>query len=154
MKKNSFLKKLKIKFGKYLANSFPNNGIRCYGLRLCGFKIGKEVYIGSNFTVASLISWGGCQLTIEDRVAIGPNVTLVLSSDANNSKLMEVIPPIVGSIIIKHDSWIGAGSVILPNVEIGRMSIVGASSMVNKNVDEYTVVAGNPARFLKAIEKK
>ncbi|MCF8411266.1 MAG: sugar O-acetyltransferase, partial [Crocinitomicaceae bacterium] len=61
---------------------------------------------------------------------------------------------IVGSIIIKHDSWIGAGSVILPNVEIGRMSIVGASSMVNKNVDEYTVVAGNPARFLKAIEKK
>ena len=154
MKKNSFLKKLKIKFGKYLANSFPHNGIRCYGLRLCGFKIGKEVYIGSNFTVASLISWGGCQLTIEDRVAIGPNVTLVLSSDANNSKLMEVISPIVGSIIIKHDSWIGAGSVILPNVEIGRMSIVGASSMVNKNVDEYTVVAGNPARFLKAIEKK
>lgn len=154
MKKNSFLKKLKIKFGKYLANSFPHNGIRCFGLRLCGFKIGKEVYIGSNFTVASLISWGGCQLTIEDRVAIGPNVTLVLSSDANNSKLMEVIAPIVGSIIIKHDSWIGAGSVILPNIEIGRMSIVGASSMVNKNVDEYTVVAGNPARFLKAIEKK
>lgn len=154
MKKNSFLKKLKIKFGKYLANSFPHNGIRCLGLRLCGFNIGKEVYIGSNFTVASLISWEGCQLTIEDRVAIGPNVTLVLSSDANNSKLMEVIAPIVGSIIIKHDSWIGAGSVILPNVEIGRMSIVGASSMVNKNVDEYTVVAGNPARFLKAIEKK
>ena len=154
MKKNSFLKKLKIKFGKYLANSFPHNGIRCIGLRLCGFKIGKEVYIGSNFTVASLISWEGCQLTIEDRVAIGPNVTLVLSSDANNSKLLEVIPQIVGSITIKHDSWIGAGSVILPNIEIGRMSIVGASSMVNKNVDEYTVVAGNPARFLKAIEKK
>jgi len=154
MKKNSFLKKLKIKFGKYLANSFPHNGIRCIGLRLCGFKIGKEVYIGSNFTVASLISWEGCKLTIEDRVAIGPNVTLVLSSDANNSKLLEVIPQIVGSITIKHDSWIGAGSVILPNIEIGRMSIVGASSMVNKNVDEYTVVAGNPARFLKAIEKK
>ena len=154
MKKNSFLKKLKIKLGKHLANSFPHNGIRCFGLRLCGFQIGKDVYIGSNFTVASLISWEGCDLTIEDRVAIGPNVTLVLSSDANNSKLMEVIPSIVGSITIKHDSWIGAGSVILPNVEIGGMSIVGASSMVNKNVDEYTVVAGNPARFLKKIEKK
>ncbi len=153
MKKNSFLKKLKIKFGKHLANSFPHNGIRCYGLRLCGFNIGKEVYIGSNLTVASLVSWEGCHLTIEDRVAIGPNVTLVLSSDANNSKLMEVIPPIVGSITIKHDSWIGAGSVILPNVEIGQMSIVGAASMVNKNVDDYIVVAGNPARFIKSIEK-
>jgi acetyltransferase-like isoleucine patch superfamily enzyme len=154
MKKNSFFKKLKIKFGKYLANSFPQNGIRCFGLRMCGFKIGKNVYIGSNFTVASLISWEGCNLTIEDRVAIGPNVTLVLSSDANNSKLMEVVPPIVGSIKIKHDSWIGAGSVILPNVEIGCMSIVGAASMVNKNVDNFSVVAGNPARFIKAIEKR
>lgn len=153
MKKNSFLKKLKIKFGKHLANSFPHNGIRCYGLRLCGFNIGKEVYIGSNLTVASLVSWEGCHLTIEDRVAIGPNVTLVLSSDANNSKLMEVIQPIVGSITIKNDSWIGAGSVILPNVEIGQMSIVGAASMVNKNVDDYIVVAGNPARFIKSIEK-
>ena len=154
MKKNSFLKKLKIKFGKHLANAFPHNQVRCFGLRLCGFKIGKNVYIGSNFTVASLISWEGCHLTIEDRVAIGPNVTLVLSSDANNSKLMEVVPPIVGSIKIKHDSWIGAGSVILPNVEIGCMSIVGAASMVNKNVDDFSVVAGNPARFIKAIEKR
>jgi acetyltransferase-like isoleucine patch superfamily enzyme len=154
MKKNSFLKKLKIKFGKHLANSFPHNGIRCFGLRLCGFNIGKDVYIGSNFTVASLISWEGCKLIIEDRVAIGPNVTIVLSSDANNSKLMEVIPPIVGSITIRHDSWIGAGSIILPNVEIGQMSIVGAASLVNKNVDDFTVVAGSPARFLKTIERK
>ncbi len=154
MKKNSFFKKLKIKFGKHLANAFPHNRVRCFGLRLCGFKIGKNVYIGSNFTVASLISWEGCHLTIEDRVAIGPNVTLVLSSDANNSKLMEVVRPIVGSIKIKHDSWIGAGSVILPNVEIGCMSIVGAASMVNKNVDDFSVVAGNPARFIKAIEKR
>jgi maltose O-acetyltransferase len=154
MKKNSFLKKLKIKFGKYLANSFPHNGIRCFGLRICGFKIGKEVYIGSNFTVASLISWEGCQLTIEDRVAIGPNVTLVLSSDANNSKLMEIIPPIVGSVIIREDSWIGAGTIILPNVEIGRMAIVGAASLVTKNVEGYTVVVGNPASFLKKVEKK
>lgn len=154
MKKNSQLKKLKIKLGKYLANSFPHNRIRCFGLRLCGFTVGKDVYIGSNFTVASLISWDGCDLIIEDRVAIGPNVTLVLSSDANNSKLMEVIPPIIGSIKIKQDSWIGAGTIILPNVEIGRMSIVGAASMVNKNVDDYTVVAGNPVRFIKEIEKK
>lgn len=154
MRKNSFFKKLKIKFGKHLANSFPHNGIRCFGLRLCGFQIGNDVYIGSNFTVASLISWEGCQLTIEDRVAIGPNVTLVLSSDANYSKLMEVIPPIVGSITIKNDAWIGAGSVILPNITVGQMSVVGAASLVNKNVDDFTIVVGNPARFLKAVEKK
>jgi maltose O-acetyltransferase len=87
-------------------------------------------------------------------VAIGPNVTLVLSSDANNSKLMEIIPPIVGSVIIREDSWIGAGTIILPNVEIGRMAIIGAASLVTKNVEEYSVVVGNPARFLKKVEKK
>jgi maltose O-acetyltransferase len=153
MNKNTFLVKVKIKFGKFLAKSFPHNSIRCFGLRLCGFKVGKEVYIGSNLTVASLISMKGCELIIGDRVAIGPNVTLVLSSDANQSKLMEIIPPIIGSITIKHDAWIGAGSVILPNVEIGCMSIIGAMSLVNKNVEDYSTNCGIPARKIKNLEQ-
>jgi acetyltransferase-like isoleucine patch superfamily enzyme len=154
MKKYSIFKRLKIKFGKYLANSFPLNSVRILGLKLCGFKIGKEVYIGSNLTVASHISRGGCKLSIEDRVAIGPNVTIVLSSDANNSYLMTKIDPIIGSVVIKQDSWIGAGTVILPNVIIGQMSVVGALSLVNRDLDEYSVYGGIPAKKIREIEKK
>ena len=132
--KNNFFIKVKIKLGKYLARTFPLNRVRCFGLRMCGFNIGKNVYIGPNLRVASHISLRGCKLKIEDRVAIGPNVTLVLSSDANNSKLMENISPVIGEIILEKDAWIGACVVILPNVVIGEGAIVGASSMVNKSV--------------------
>ncbi len=154
MRKNNFLKKLKIKFGKYLANSFPHNSVRRFGLRLCGFKVGKKVYIGSNFTVASLISKKGCELIIEDRVSIGPNVTLVLSSDANNSKLNREIKPIVGTIHLKSDCWLGAGVIILPNVTVEEMAVVGAGSVVTHSVDEKTVVVGAPAKFLKKVDEQ
>lgn len=154
MKRHSIFKQIKIKFGKYLAHSFPLNSVRIFGLKLCGFTIGKDVYIGSNLTIASLISRGGCNLSIEDRVAIGPNVTIVLSSDANNSNLMTKIDPIVGSVVIKKDSWIGAGAVILPNVTIGQMSVVGALSLINRNLDDYSVYAGIPAQKIREIEKK
>ncbi len=149
--KNYFFTKVKIKLGKYLARTFPLNRVRCLGLRMCGFNVGKNVYIGPNLRVASLISKKGCKLKIEDRVAIGPNVTLVLSSDANNSKLMEKISPVIGEIILEKDSWIGACVVILPNVVIGEGAIVGASSMVNKSVPSNKIYAGNPAKFIKDI---
>ena len=144
-------RKIRIKFGKYLANSFPHNKVRVFGLRICGFTVGKEVYIGSNFTVASLLTKEGCELIIEDRVAIGPNVTLVLSSDANNSRINEIKPPIIGKIHLKEDCWLGAGTIILPNVSIGKMAIVGAGSVVTKSVENECIATGIPARILKKI---
>jgi acetyltransferase-like isoleucine patch superfamily enzyme len=48
--------------------------------------------------------------------------------------------------------WIGMGAVVLPGVSIGDHSIVGAGAVVTKNVPPKTVVVGNPARFLKAVE--
>lgn len=52
-------------------------------------------------------------------------------------------------IIIEDESWIGANVVVVPGVTIGKHSIVAAGSVVTKNVPEYSVVAGNPARILK-----
>lgn len=150
----NFLNKIKIKFGKHLARTFPFNPVRVFGLRLCGFKVGKKVYIGSNLTVASLISKKGCELIIEDRVAIGPNVTLVLSSDANNSELNKTIKPIVGKIHLKSDCWLGAGVIILPNITVGEMSVVGAGSVVTRSVENKTIVTGSPAKFLKKVDEQ
>ncbi len=55
-------------------------------------------------------------------------------------------------IEIGRNVWIGMGAVILPGVSIGDHSIVGAGAVVTKNVPPKTVVVGNPARFLKAVE--
>ena len=54
-----------------------------------------------------------------------------------------------GSIVIEDDVWIGSNSVILSGVKIGRGSIVGAGSVVTKDVVKYSIVAGNPAKLIK-----
>lgn len=55
-------------------------------------------------------------------------------------------------IAIQNDAWIGAGTIILPGVTVGECSVVGAGSVVTKDVPPYTVVAGNPAKFLRRVE--
>lgn len=151
-KRISFLSRLTVKLGKFLARFFPLNAVRVWGLRLCGFKIGKNVYIGSDLIIASILGCKDCILEIGDRVAIGPRVTIVLSSDANWSRLSDVVTPIRGKVTIKNDTWIGAGAIILPNITIQEMSIIGAGSVVTKDVPSYTVVAGIPAKIIKKIE--
>ncbi len=54
-----------------------------------------------------------------------------------------------GEIVVEDDVWIGAHSTILSGVRIGQGSIVGAGSVVTKNVEPYSIVAGNPAKFIR-----
>lgn len=57
--------------------------------------------------------------------------------------------PFKGDIVVGNDVWIGRESVIMPGVKIGDGSIIGAYSMVTKDVPPYSVVGGNPAKFIK-----
>jgi len=145
---------VKIKFARMIVSGFPLNYVRVWGLKLCGFKVGKQVYIGSGLLLTMFNSKTKCDLIIGDRVAIAPRVTLVLASDANYSRLNEIISPVQGKIVLKNDCWIGTGAIILPNITIGEMSIVGAGSVVTKNVPSYTVVSGVPAKQIKVLTKK
>lgn len=138
---------------------FPN-GFRILLLRWSGVKVGKDVAINEGFTMAWDIGYEE-NLVIEDRVAIGPNVTIVITSHPNNSHLRNLkdrYPSIevFGKVHIKHDAWIGAGAIILPNVTIGEFSIIGAGSVVTKDVPPYSIAVGVPARVVKKlkIEKK
>jgi acetyltransferase-like isoleucine patch superfamily enzyme len=108
------------------------------------------VYIGEDLIIASMISEKTCNLTIGDRVAIGPRTTLILSSDANWSNLMLTIKPIRGEIILEKDCWIGAGAIILPNITIGESAIVGAGAVVTKDVNASEIVVGVPAKKIKS----
>ncbi len=152
--KVSFLARVKSKIGKRLAKNFPMNSVRKYGLKLCGFEIGNKVYIGEDLIITSNISEKSCHLTIKDRVAIAPRVTLILASDANWSILMEELPFIKSSIVLEEDCWIGAGVIIMPGVTVGKCAIVGAGSIVFKDVPPFTVVAGVPAKEIKKITLK
>ena len=58
-------------------------------------------------------------------------------------------PTTKGDVVIGNDVWIGANSVVLPGVQIGNHSVIGAGSIITKNIPPYSVAVGNPARIVK-----
>jgi maltose O-acetyltransferase len=110
----------------------------------------KESQIGNNSGIG-LGSYVGT-VNIGNDVMIGPEV-IILSLDHQYNKL-DVPMRYQGlrkdrPVIIEDDVWIGTRSIILPGVKIAKGAIVGAGSVVTKNVGEYTVVGGNPAKIIK-----
>jgi lipopolysaccharide transport system ATP-binding protein len=59
------------------------------------------------------------------------------------------IPAGKGDIVIGNDVWIGTGALVMPGVKIGNGAVIGARSVVTKDVDDYEIVAGNPARHIR-----
>ena len=119
----------------------------------CGYSIGKQAYIAEGLAIAEKLE-DSDNLHIGDRVAIGPNVILVTSSDPNFSRIWDSVKIQRGKIIINDDAWIGAGAIILPDITIGEGAIVGAGAVVTRNVDAFTKVAGVPAKKIGAIPLK
>jgi len=136
---------------KFMAQHMPGNNLRVRLWRACGFQIGHDVYIGEDLIVAEILEDFSDKLVIGDRVAIAARATLVTSSDANWSRLMEVVEPVRGRIVIEDDAWLGTGVIVLPNVTIGEGAIVGAGAVVTRDVPPYTKVAGVPARPVGAV---
>ena len=91
-------------------------------------------------------------ITIGNDVFIGPKVNLItINHDPNPENRSATYGR---PIVIEDKAWIGINSTILPGVRIGYGAIVGAGSVVTKDVPPMTVVAGNPARFIKGIEAR
>ena len=105
-------------------------------------KIGKNVVVMPG---CLMMSAGG--ITIEDGALIAANVQLI----SNNHDLYERQIITCKPVHIGKNAWIGAGATILPGVTIGDNAVVGAASVVTKDVEPDTIVAGNPARFIKSI---
>jgi len=143
---------VKRKAFKWLAKSMPANSLRIWLLRRSNYKIGRDVYVGEEIIIIDDLKERSQTLIIEDRVAISPRVTLVMHSAPNWSRIRNITGDKKGKITIKQDAWIGTGSVILPNVEIGEGAIVGANSVVTNDVPDYTVVGGIPAKKIKTLD--
>ncbi|MEC5293724.1 MULTISPECIES: acyltransferase [unclassified Aurantimonas] len=121
--------------------------------------IGNRCFIGKSHLVCAF------GITIDDDVIISWGVTIVdhnshaLDADLRNQDIanwhrgqknwtgIQIAP-----VRIERRAWIGFNAIILKGVTIGEGSIVGAGSIVTKNVAPYTVVAGNPAREIRKVE--
>jgi galactoside O-acetyltransferase len=114
---------------------------------------GGELLIGDNFTVNSNSQLGASfgKIVIGNDCAIAPNC--VLRSSNHNFENPD-IPfreqgHIYGEIMIEDDVWIASNCVITANTKIGRSSVIGAGSVVTKDIEPYSVVGGVPAKLIK-----
>lgn len=111
---------------------------------------GKNIHIGKNVFINSgckFQDYGG--IFIDDGVLIGHNVVLTtLNHDMSPKKRNGMYPK---SIKIGKNVWIGSNSTILPGVSIGDYSVIGAGSVVTKDIPKNVVAVGNPAKVIKKI---
>jgi serine acetyltransferase len=144
---------LPLKLIRWLVAHHPDNRCRKRLLRLSNVACGSGAVINGGFVVSDDYE---PLLTIGDRVAISPNVTVVCTSAPNNSRLAD-LPGFTTNYVkaepvhLDSDCWIGSGAIILPGVTIGRMAVVGAGSVVTRSVPEGAVVVGAPARQVKQL---
>jgi len=112
----------------------------------CHVFIENEVVIGDNVTVKPCVQvWDG--ITLEDSVFIGPNVTFTndLFPRSKNTQYD------MKKTLVKKGASIGANATILGGVTIGENALIGAGSVVTKNIPANEIWVGNPAKFLKNI---
>ena len=87
-------------------------------------------------------------ITIEDDVQMAANVQILTNNhDPYERQLLTVKP-----VLIQKGAWIGAGVTILPGISIGKHAIVGAAAVVTKDVPDYAIVVGNPAKVVKTLD--
>jgi acetyltransferase-like isoleucine patch superfamily enzyme len=114
--------------------------------------MGYNVFIGRNCTISTSTS-GRSPISIGNNVMLAERVQII----GGNHAFDRIDIPInqqgegkQGAIVIEDDVWVGASAIILTGVTIGKGSIIGAGSVVTKDVKPYSIVAGNPAKIIKS----
>ncbi|NEP66989.1 MAG: acyltransferase [Moorea sp. SIO3A5] len=114
----------------------------------CRFLNGRKVYLGDRNVInfGCLLDGRHYHIHIGNDVSIGPEATiLTLGHDPQSPSFGDR----GGDVIIGDRVWIAYRAIILPSVKIGEGAVIGAGSVVTKDVEPYTIVAGNPARLIR-----
>ena len=144
--------------------------VRIYGFtNLYGCEIGDDVKIGTFVEIQKGVKIGNrCKIsshsficegvTLEDEVFIGHNVTfindLVPRATAAEGRLQTEADWKCIPTLVKKGASIGSSATLLCGITVGEYAIVGAGSVVTRDVPPYSVVIGNPAKVLKMLPKK
>lgn len=116
-----------------------------------------EIILGSYIHIsAHCLLYGSHGIVMEDFSGLSPRSTIFSSSDDFSGAFMigpmmseELTNVTGGKVVIRKFCQVGAGSVVMPDLEIGEGAVIGAMSYVNKDIDSWTINAGIPARLIK-----
>ncbi len=114
----------------------------------CRFLNGRKVYLGDRNVInfGCLLDGRHYQIQTGSDVSIGPEASiLTLGHDPQSLEFADK----GGDVVIGNRVWIAYRAIILPGVTIGEGAVVSAGAIVTRDVEPYTVVAGNPAKFIK-----
>jgi maltose O-acetyltransferase len=116
----------------------------------CRFLNGRKVYLGDRNVInfGCLFDGRHYQIKTGSDVSIGPEATiLTLGHDPQSPEFTDK----GGDVIIGDKVWIAYRAIILPGVTIGEGAVVGAGAVVTKDLEPYSIVAGNPAKVIKKL---
>lgn len=160
-----FLFNLLIYFHNHIVTKVPSHELRRFFLRrVMRIEMGQgsATLLGLLLYTRGNLKIGGhsvvdrdCVLDARGEITIGNNVNLapeVMILTASHDPDDENFGGITKAVTIEDYAWIATRSLILPGVTIGRGAIVGAGSVVTKNVEPGTIVAGNPAKLIRKRE--
>lgn len=146
--------------------SSTNEAIRINILKDLLKQIGSNVQIippfycdyGSNISLGHNVFFNfGCvvldvtPVTIEDNVLLGPYVQIYTASHPMDWETRQQGLEFGNPITIKANSWIGGGAIICPGVTIGEQSVIGAGSVVTRDIPDNVFAAGNPCKVIKPV---
>lgn len=113
-------------------------------------EIGDNSYVGMN----CILNGFSEKLKIGSHVSLAQNVNIMVDSGPNASELMQLVFPLeCAPVQIGDHSWIGASSIIMPGVSIGKFCVIAAGSFVNKSFPDYSIIGGTPARLIRKMSK-
>lgn len=139
--KQQILKALLDTFGEdsYIEGPFSANwGKNTY--------FGKKVYANSHLTLVD-----DTKITIGDFVMLGPNVTLCTGTHPLQADLRKKAAQYNLPVTIENNAWLGAGVTVLPGVTIGENAVIGAHSLVTKDIPANVIAYGNPCRVIRPL---
>lgn len=119
------------------------------------YKLITDLILGCEIPCSTKIGQGliihhGRAIVLNSHVKIGNNVTLKQNTTIGNKE--SLTGEDLGSPIIEDNVLIGPNSVVIGSITIGRNSVIGAGSVVVKDVEPFSIVAGNPAKMIRKIE--
>jgi len=115
---------------------------------------GTNVHIGEHFYANfNLVIVDDIDVYIGEHVMIAPNVTITATGHPVDSNLRRPGTQFSIPVRIGNDVWIGSSVVILPGVTIGDRSVIGAGSVVTRDIPDNVIAVGNPCRVLRNIDE-
>lgn len=135
-----------------IRNLLGTTGKRFFINRPFNCDFGFNISIGEDFRANfNLTILDEAEVSIGDNVFIGPNCTLCTITHAMEPAQRNCGQMCARPITIGDNVWIASNVVVLPGVTIGSGAVIGAGSVVTRDVQPYTLVAGNPARPIRSI---